>query len=337
MKSKYLGFAAALGMLLLILDGRTAIMGAQEGVELCLRSVIPSLFPFFVLSIMLTGSLSGIHLGFLRPLGRFCGIPEGAEALLLTGFLGGYPVGAQCVASAYRSGQISETQSERMLAFCNNAGPSFLFGIVASQFSNIRYAWLLWAIQIISAVLVARTIPSSETTPIIHGPTPTVTLSDTMKQAILAMATVCGWVTLFRVAIAFCGRWFLWLLPKSAQIVFCGILELTNGCCSLSEIENIGLRFLICAVVLSFGGICVTMQTLSVTKGLNSKNYFLGKLLQSGYTFMLAVLCQCILPPSERWTLFVPLILPGAALLTVLGFALRKKQNNSSNPSAIGV
>ena len=47
-------------MLALILDGRTAIDGARQGIELCLRTVIPSLFPFFVLSILLTSSLLGM-------------------------------------------------------------------------------------------------------------------------------------------------------------------------------------------------------------------------------------------------------------------------------------
>ena len=68
-------------MLALILDGRTAIDGARQGIELCLRTVIPSLFPFFVLSILLTSSLLGSSLIVLRPLGRLFGMPEGAEPL----------------------------------------------------------------------------------------------------------------------------------------------------------------------------------------------------------------------------------------------------------------
>ena len=78
-------------MLALILDGRTAIDGARQGIELCLRTVIPSLFPFFVLSILLTSSLLGGSLAVLRPLGRLFGMPDGAESLLIPAFLGGYP------------------------------------------------------------------------------------------------------------------------------------------------------------------------------------------------------------------------------------------------------
>ena len=99
-------------MLALILDGRTAIDGARQGIELCLRTVIPSLFPFFVLSILLTSSLLGSPLAVLRPLGRLFGMPDGAESLLIPAFLGGYPVGAQNVAAAFRSGQLTKPEAE---------------------------------------------------------------------------------------------------------------------------------------------------------------------------------------------------------------------------------
>ena len=47
------GIFSALGFLMLILDSKTAISGAADGVELCLRTVIPALFPFFVVSSVL--------------------------------------------------------------------------------------------------------------------------------------------------------------------------------------------------------------------------------------------------------------------------------------------
>ena len=94
------GIVAAIGISLLILDSKTALAGAQSGVELCIRTVIPSLFPFFLFSILLTTSLMGRRIRILRPLCRLCRIPEGAESILIAGCLGGYPVGAQCVSQA---------------------------------------------------------------------------------------------------------------------------------------------------------------------------------------------------------------------------------------------
>ena len=43
-----LGIMAAVGMLVLIFDSALALEAARAGVELCLETVIPSLFPFFV-------------------------------------------------------------------------------------------------------------------------------------------------------------------------------------------------------------------------------------------------------------------------------------------------
>lgn len=153
------GIAAATGIALLILDSKTALAGAQSGVELCIRTVIPSLFPFFLFSILLTTSLIGRRIPILRPVCRLCRIPGGAESILIAGFLGGYPVGAQCVSQAYRAGQLSHRDARRMLGFCNNCGPAFLFGMAAALFREWWAPWSLWGIHIFSALCVGVLIP----------------------------------------------------------------------------------------------------------------------------------------------------------------------------------
>ena len=51
----------AISMLILILDPNTAVRSASDAIQLCLKTVVPSLFPFFVLSSMLTSALVGSH------------------------------------------------------------------------------------------------------------------------------------------------------------------------------------------------------------------------------------------------------------------------------------
>ena len=141
-----IAIAAAVAMLVLILDSRTALAGASEGISICLNTLIPSLFPFILLSILLAGSLSGQEIPILRPATKHCRIPKGTESLLAIGFLGGYPVGAQNVALLHRAGQLSDQQATRMITICNNAGPAFIFGILGSMFSSCAVPWLLWMI-----------------------------------------------------------------------------------------------------------------------------------------------------------------------------------------------
>ena len=113
-RSIHTPIAASIAMLVLILDSPTALSGAKNGIEICLQSVIPSLFPFFVLSILLTSGLTGQRSPIIRPLSFFTGIPQGSESIFLTGLLGGYPVGAQAVGSAYRMGVLTDTEAARM-------------------------------------------------------------------------------------------------------------------------------------------------------------------------------------------------------------------------------
>ena len=284
-------------MLALILDGRTAIDGARQGIELCLRTVIPSLFPFFVLSILLTSSLLGSSLAVLRPLGRLFGMPDGAESLLIPAFLGGYPVGAQNVAAAFRSGQLTKPEAERLLSFCSNAGP-FVTAMrykpnnsrAAAMFPRRWMAWALWGIHIVGALFAALLIPGKPAAPVRLTKTSPHSPASALNTAIQVMATVCGWVVLFRVLLAFLKRWIFWILPAAVQVAVTGILELSNGCCELLAVTDVSARFCICSGILAFGGLCVTMQTVSVTAGLSLKPYFWGKLLQTLFSLALAAL-----------------------------------------------
>ena len=331
------GIGAGLGIILLIFDGKTALDGAGQGIDLCIRTVIPSLFPFFVLSILLTGNLAGSSSTILRPLGKICGIPKGAEMILLTGFLGGYPVGAQTVSSLYRSGQLPKTDARRMLAFCNNAGPSFIFGMAAALFPDKAMAWGMWLIQILSAVFVALMIPKTDSGDIQLPEAKPVSVSTAMSRGTAVMASVCGWVILFRVFMQVLDRWVLWYFPDSLKIIVTGILELSNGCCELYGIRNTGLRFIICSGMLSFGGLCVTTQTASVTKELGIKDYIRGKIPQTAFSILLAYWVQLLFSVHIQHTGFAVV---GTAV-TVAGILfsvfLRKNKNSSSIPAAFGV
>lgn len=324
-KTLWAGLGACLGMLILILDGKTALAGAQNGVQLCLITVIPSLFPFFVLSILLNSTLSGFQLPFLGKIGQLCGIPTGAEPLLISGFLGGYPVGAQGIAEAYKAGQLSRQTAQRMLAFCNNAGPAFLFGMVASFFPESWMVWSLWAIHISGALFTAMILTASATDDCTLSVKSAMSANQIMGSSLSAIGTVCGWIIVFRVVVEFLQRWILFLLPVPFQVAVTGMLELSNGCCFLPLIENMDMRFVLCSGMLAFGGLCVTMQTISVSNGLSIQHYLLGKFIQTSFSITAALAVV-----SDMTVFFF-----AAVLLLVL--ILRKDRKSSSIPHAAGV
>ena len=128
----FLGFSALLGLWLS--TPGTVAQAARDGLRLCAAVMIPSLFPFFVISNLFVRR--GYHqyvTACLRPVMEpvFGLAPEGASALAL-GAVGGYPIGAATAFQLYDEGILSEKEAARLLAFCNNAGPGFIFGVVGN-------------------------------------------------------------------------------------------------------------------------------------------------------------------------------------------------------------
>lgn len=299
-RNLWTSLVAAGGLVILILDAKTALLGASEGIALCINTVIPSLFPFFVLSSVANSAYLGRETKILRPIGQLCGIPKGGESLLLLGLLGGYPVGAQGVAQAYFNGSIDKTSAKRMLGFCNNAGPAFIFGMLSGLFSNKVTTWSLWCIHIISALISGFLFPKKTNTSCRLVEQRKITFPEAIMIGIKTMSQVCAWIVLFRVILSFCNRWFLWLFPDEFRVVFYGILELSNGCIALYDLSNEGIKFILSACLLSFGGVCVAMQTVSVTKSLGVGYYFPGKFLQMLLSLMLSSLYQFFFFNTEQ-------------------------------------
>lgn len=158
--------AALFCLLALLLLPEEGAQAARDALALCAQTVVPSLFPFFVLSALLTsGSASALFASLLSPLMRplFSLSGAGASALAL-GLCGGYPVGARTAAALVENGSLSQEEGERLLAFCNNAGPGFLLGVCgAGVFSSARAGAALYLIHaaaaIFSGVLICRALP----------------------------------------------------------------------------------------------------------------------------------------------------------------------------------
>lgn len=291
-KRKGLYWIPAVCMLVLILDSKNALSAASEGVVLCLRTAIPSLFPFFVLSALLVPGLSGLRLGGL---GRLLGIPAGWEGIFVLSCVGGYPVGAQCVVQGYRAGQLSQAQARRMLGFCNNCGPAFLFGVVAPLFPSVGYGAAITVCGIFSAAMVGAFWPGRDTQ---RGEPPKlapVSLPGAVRQATSSMAGVCAWIVLGKICLRFLQRSILYSMPPFAQVLLGGLLELTNGCLRLAAVENVTVRFLVAAGMISFGGVCVAMQvqSLCADTGLFTGDYFAQKLVQGLLSAVMAYSLIC--------------------------------------------
>ncbi len=267
---------------------------AREAVRLCMETVIPSLFPFMVLSSLLVACGTAAALG--RRLRGLCGAlfglsGAGAGALAL-GLVGGYPVGARCAAELVRGGGLSREEGERLLAFCNNAGPGFILGMCGTAaFHRARAGAWLYLVHVLAALLTGVLLRRHGAVPAAQpGRMPEKPLSHALGPAVRAscagMGTVCGFVVLFAVLLRM-AEGVTGTLPPLWRALLAGTIELTSGVLSLPDTRA---GFVCCAALLGWGGLSVHAQTLAMLEGsgLRARRYFLGKLLHALLSAVLA-------------------------------------------------
>ena len=301
MKRRFFFSLVLLGaMAALLIWSDTVRQAVQEGLALCAQSVIPSLFPFFVVSALL------VSLGFAQFLGRplegfmrvlFHVGGNGAAALVL-GLAGGYPVGARTAAELYRQGLCTRWEAERLLGFCNNCSPAFAVSILGwGVFRSGRAGVWLYLIHVLSALLTGMLLARLDRQPLPRpgtarrssaapaSPSP-VSLSGALVGAVQSglqsILGVCAFVVLFMVVLL-----PLRAVPGHLGDVLVGAVELFNGANRLTA-DRAG--FLLASALLGWGGLSVHCQTLSVLSGsgLSTRSYWLGKALQGLFSAALA-------------------------------------------------
>lgn len=123
-------------LIILLVYSKDCISLASNGLLIWFNTMIPSLFPFMVLSGFMVRSGLSLKIGqWLQPfLGIFFRLPSHMLYAIFMGFLCGFPMGAKIVADMLEKEQITVKEGEYLLAFCNNIGPLYMLGYVIPLF-----------------------------------------------------------------------------------------------------------------------------------------------------------------------------------------------------------
>jgi sporulation integral membrane protein YlbJ len=284
---------------------------AKDGLALCANVIVPSLFPFFVLSTLV------VETGVTRRLGRLLepvmrplfGVGGGCVAAFALGFVGGYPVGAKTVIALYDSGECTATEAERLLSFCNNSGPAFIFGVVgAGVFASGKIGLLLYLAHTLASVAVGvmfrnwggnrRERPRRARASSAPQKRFVAAFTDSVKSSFTSTLNICGFVIFFTVFIrllflsgaipalaALIGRVFhpLGLDAKWSERLLTGFIEISSGVWTLKGAEGqLAGGVAMASFMLGWAGLSVHSQVLSFIgeSGLSVRTYIIGKLLQ---------------------------------------------------------
>ncbi len=276
-------------MTCLLIYPSNASEGVKHGLRICATVIIPSLFPFTVVSLI----LFDVDLSVIanKRLNKICKVLFGLNVsqvyIFILSLLGGFPVGAKLIDSSYRKNMLSKKNAELMLGYCVNSGPAFIVLVVGSAlWGNKKLGMLLLFASVLASLLIAAALAKSmddisANESIIKKQEP---FSDLFVRATYnatdSIFRVCGSVVIFSTIISL-------IEPLLTNCIFgdkiLSILEITNGI--IISKDNIYMT----AFIIGFGGISVHFQVISVCTSIKIKYYkfFIFRILHGVLTTIL--------------------------------------------------
>ena len=275
------------------------IDGLRKGLAVCGTSVIPSLFPFMVLSDFLVRSgFSNIIGNRISPLtGKLFRLPGAAGCAVIMSLIGGFPVGAKMTAQLFENGDITAEQGRRMMIFCVNAGPAFVIGTVGTVMLSSRKAGIILFVSMtvtslltgIASKIIAR--GECEIKAEIKAEYTRGALTDSVSQSVQSMLNVCAWILLF----SGINEFFIRLpVSRTTSVWFSIMSEVTGGCMSASGC----FPACVLALVLGWAGLAVHCQLMPYLRVLGMKITYLwaARLIAGGVSSAVAWILFRIFP-----------------------------------------
>ncbi len=279
------GFLLLLILFLCLIRSKAIADGVRDGLHLCAVVLIPSLFPYMVLSdLLLCCDLRFLDRTLGVPFGKLFRIsPCGIRAFLL-GILCGFPIGIKTASALFREGCISRSEAERLICISGNASPAFLIaGIGIRLRASLLEGLLLFLTQILVSALIGLALASRAKQeprylPIPHEGSSSFSLSDSIRKSGIGMLCLVAAVTFFTgisslLYSSFGGGDWIALLSS--------LLEIGGGCKSLASLSSPLLSFCATASLTCFSGVSVHIQSIPYLHEaeLPVRKYLLSKMI----------------------------------------------------------
>lgn len=306
----------SLAFLLFLLRSDIAIDYMKIALKLCGETVIPSLFPFMVISSLMVSSGVGTRLcrPLIYPSRLLLGINESGACAALVGNVCGLPVGANLLCRMYDKGEIGKRELEEVLALSNNPGSAFVISAVGiSLFGSIKVGIMLYISVILSAFIVRvvsriflgngkveriepKIVLKTETNNDFAG-----MFTSAVRDSALSMLSVCAMIAFFSSFLGCVGATLVRFgVPQTPIALISAVFEVSGGVSALSRLPK-GFGIVLSAAALGWSGLSVHFQVMSLCSGreISFKRYFLSKIAQSLLSAALCAIFLRIVPISE--------------------------------------
>lgn len=313
-KKLVLSILVSVIILCLVISPQKYILVTKNAIDVWAKVLLPALFPFFVFTKLLTslGYVKNVSSVFKNLTYKVYKTPPISGYAFFISILSGYPVGSKLVSDLYDSGQMTKLEAKKTLTFTSNSGPMFILGSVGiGMLQNQKIGFILLFSHIISAIfngLLYKNIKGENTYKNSKNLySQTGDLSTSVNNSISAILTVGGMVIVAFIFIEILNNFnifypIIFIFSKigiNANIssgIINGFFEITKGCLNISSLDILPIfKTTILSFIISFGGLCTTLQAMAFLKEITSYKFFILQKITHAILSCFACVILCLI------------------------------------------
>ncbi|MBO5744474.1 MAG: hypothetical protein J6R60_01665 [Clostridia bacterium] len=264
------------------------------GASRVLYAVLPSTFPYLVLSSLICKSSLPHLIGkALLPLSKILKLPPSCLFIIVISFICGFPVPSLTANTLYENGEISKEQCERLTSFCSFCGPPFIFSVFGLRImKDIRAGAVCFGVQCALAIIFALITSHGAKGEFSHSPPAHIKKStdlpvgtlicDCISLAGSSMLKITSFVIFFSVLCGIIQKVILIIFPSTDPLVLSiltGIIEMSGAVTSLGDFDfGLKTKFILGCIYIYWSGLSVLFQVRStLDQEISMKKYLLGR------------------------------------------------------------
>ena len=283
-----------------LINNKVVLDSVKFSFSIWQNNIFPSLFPFFIIGNIL------ISLGFPQILGellknityKLFKINKNGAFIIILSMLSGFPSSAKYIKEMHLNGDLNEKEATKLLTFTHFSNPLFILGTVSLFIKDYKLSMPILICHYIGNLFVGLIyrnyyISKKEDKINIKNSIRSIKnnkslgeiLSNSISSGINTLLLILGTISVFLILTSLINNIFN--LNGINKSIINGLFEMTQGLKCLESIDlSVNLKALLAVIILSFGGLSVHMQVITIISDTKIKYfpYFIGRIIHTYFS-----------------------------------------------------
>lgn len=294
-----------------LINNKVVLESVKFSFSVWQNNIFPSLFPFFIIGNIL------ISLGFPKILGellknityKLFKINKNGAFIIILSMLSGFPSSAKYIKEMHLNGDLNEKEATKLLTFTHFSNPLFILGTISLFIKDYKLSMPILICHYIGNLFVGLIyrnyyISKKDNTKVnIKNSIKSIKsnkslgeiLSYSISSGINTLLLILGTISVFLILTSLINNIFN--LNGINKSIINGLFEMTQGLKCLESINlPSNLKALLAVIILSFGGLSVHMQVITIISDTKIKYfpYFIGRIIHTFFSALIFFLWKVL-------------------------------------------